>query len=36
MKNGAIVNIEIHQNVFEAIKKLAEFSNQNERPVSPA
>jgi hypothetical protein len=28
MKNGAVVNIEIHQDVLEAIKKLAEFSNQ--------
>lgn len=28
MKNGLSVNIEIHQDVYDAIKKLAEFSNQ--------
>lgn len=29
MKKGIVVNIEIHQDVLEAIKKLADFSNQS-------
>ncbi len=29
MKNGTVVKIEIHHDVLEAIKKLAEFSNQS-------